>query len=472
MNFDTTVYKYVHTELKYNKKISYYVDIYGNTDIILYSANGKVSNLKKVLSKSKEKIDTPNYVGWTALHFAVKNNNIDIVKVLLDNDTNAICFLTKEGDAPLYMAIENNNYDIFKLLVDNCNDWSYNRIFIVMYYISQYCGPDSLKYINLVGENRIKQVINEYTGSGEYKITMFQLFCIKGHNPNTLQRLIDYGGDLSLTIYDNQQLIDAMLVHCKNIEAIKYVMQLLDIQSVDLHYNLISRADHHYIRELIKNIKFNKNISHRILPAVLSSSCKSIENNIEFYICFKCNESEYYINHRNDINDDRLIKLKLLVNNFDINFKTFVNEGGIQINFMQTFLGTTSVSPYINVDIIEYMFDVLQQKGYNVKDLILERYKDIPEFNAINFMMTRYCKNKSLDLHNAIIYMYENYGDCFLRSMYDKILKSGLYDLLYPIAIKKIKKAFSFEIIRRFILKKMVLRPGSKYIERITNFNT
>jgi ankyrin repeat protein len=66
----------------------------------------------------KDIIDTPNNKGNTALHYAVANNNTEIVKSFLAKkaDVNPP---NKEGKTPLFYAVNNKNTYMVKLLLDH-----------------------------------------------------------------------------------------------------------------------------------------------------------------------------------------------------------------------------------------------------------------------------------------------------------------------------------------------------------------
>jgi len=86
----------------------------------LFSAvdTGK-SNLEmiKYLIKKGAKTDLKNNAGWTLLHIAVINNNLETLKYLVENNFIDIEAKDEDGYSPLFLAIENGLIDICNYLI-------------------------------------------------------------------------------------------------------------------------------------------------------------------------------------------------------------------------------------------------------------------------------------------------------------------------------------------------------------------
>ena len=77
---------------------------------------GRISNVKEILSLDKTAIDMKEEYGYTPLHYAVKLNYKDIAEYLINNQA-SIQTYNKFNDMPIIDAVRNDNIEIVKLLV-------------------------------------------------------------------------------------------------------------------------------------------------------------------------------------------------------------------------------------------------------------------------------------------------------------------------------------------------------------------
>jgi len=110
------------------------------SNFVMAAWTGKIEILDYLLRKKHFKIDEAEYgyknndirIGWNALHTAVYNNQIEIIKYLIKNnaDINAAAE-TSENKTPLLLALYNDNIEVTKLLIElgadvNKRDANYN----------------------------------------------------------------------------------------------------------------------------------------------------------------------------------------------------------------------------------------------------------------------------------------------------------------------------------------------------------
>ncbi len=95
----------------------------GITSLMQSAANNDVEGVKFFTRISASKINQQNIGGATALHIAVRNNNIEIVKILLNfgADVNKI---DNDGFNPAMRAAYLGNSEILKILLDKNTDVS------------------------------------------------------------------------------------------------------------------------------------------------------------------------------------------------------------------------------------------------------------------------------------------------------------------------------------------------------------
>ena len=100
--------------------------------IIKSKINNKINIIKSLISK-KININSCNLENQNPLHLAIDDNDIDVSKLLLDNDIDINIETTNMHYTPILIASINNNIDICKLLLNyklniNCQDIYGNSI--------------------------------------------------------------------------------------------------------------------------------------------------------------------------------------------------------------------------------------------------------------------------------------------------------------------------------------------------------
>lgn len=95
------------------------LDIYKDNVLMFAATQGSKELAELIISRSKIKIDSKNLYGWTALLFAIKFNNLDFARVLLEHNSNPNIYLL-DGTSALKFSIEKNkeNKTISNLLID------------------------------------------------------------------------------------------------------------------------------------------------------------------------------------------------------------------------------------------------------------------------------------------------------------------------------------------------------------------
>ena len=90
---------------------------YGETPLILATINNQNDIVKKLCDYGKININCIDYEGYTALYYAVENNNYEIVESLLSNGANYNIILTN-GKTPMSYAYMMEYNKIVRLLYD------------------------------------------------------------------------------------------------------------------------------------------------------------------------------------------------------------------------------------------------------------------------------------------------------------------------------------------------------------------
>ncbi|VDI73092.1 Hypothetical predicted protein [Mytilus galloprovincialis] len=91
-------------------------NLHGISPLHLAAHSGALEVVKLLISKADLNIRTDN--GGSPFLFAIQNNHLEVVKVLLENEAD-IDMCDNDGLSPLYTACKENNIKIVKLLLDN-----------------------------------------------------------------------------------------------------------------------------------------------------------------------------------------------------------------------------------------------------------------------------------------------------------------------------------------------------------------
>ena len=77
-----------------------------------------LSRIKQLLDKGFD-INSTDSSGYTALHYAARNNHVDLVRFLISNGACVNCSTRAGGDTPLHRAVYMGNLEIVQCLVGN-----------------------------------------------------------------------------------------------------------------------------------------------------------------------------------------------------------------------------------------------------------------------------------------------------------------------------------------------------------------
>ena len=85
----------------------------GSTEAHKFANVGDYEMLKQVLDKNGDLVNKRDRNGWTPLHEAVRDGNLDVIALLLDRgaDVNARMGANEEGGSALFLAMEHHRED-------------------------------------------------------------------------------------------------------------------------------------------------------------------------------------------------------------------------------------------------------------------------------------------------------------------------------------------------------------------------
>lgn len=98
------------------------IDLQEMSDLQLAVHEGDVARVKQLLTE-KCPVNTFDEIGCTPLHYAAKDENLEIMQLLLEAGADANASdQSKFADTPLRAVASNCSYEVAKLLIDNGAD--------------------------------------------------------------------------------------------------------------------------------------------------------------------------------------------------------------------------------------------------------------------------------------------------------------------------------------------------------------
>jgi ankyrin repeat protein len=108
----------------------------GHSPLSLAVYKSLKNTVKALLDNNADHNHVVESSGDTILHLAVANNNIDIVKMLLEKGANPIAS-NKEGKSIVEMALKQSSTDIYRMLLEECNKKNQKENEIVEQLVSE-----------------------------------------------------------------------------------------------------------------------------------------------------------------------------------------------------------------------------------------------------------------------------------------------------------------------------------------------
>ena len=158
--------------------------------------NGDIQKVQELLGNNPECVNEADGYSRTPLCWACYHGNLDIVKLLLENEVKeSINIPDKDGRTPLFLACYCDNLKMVKLLLENGAKESINRP-------NNYgptplclaCRANSLEVVKLLLENGAKESINK--ACNEYVPTPLYWACYHG-NLDIVKLLLENGATIS-----------------------------------------------------------------------------------------------------------------------------------------------------------------------------------------------------------------------------------------------------------------------------------
>jgi len=385
--------KYLSFQIDKKLGATFYKKI-GWNKLHIVCMNGDIQQLNTLIHEEKVDLNEKTIDGWSALHIAVSNNKIEIVKCLLDHGVDKN--IENEDYNPLYIASQNGFNDIVKLLVEYGAD--INKLTNGWSAIQIACSNghyQTVEYLLNQGANIHLKTAEEYKllhiATEENNLCMVELLLKQGHvNVNTKNA----GGWTALHIVARENFYGLARY------LIKYGHADVDEEDHNMNtpLHIASQYGNHTIVQLLINYHANINFKNLNGWTPLHIACQNeqtevvrdlLENGAKVNLTTQDSKTALHIACEND--NKNVIQL-LMDHKANINLTTF--DGWTALHFAVY---------YSNPTIVQYLLEhqpVLTKKnkdGLTVLDIAYKmKNDDIIKLLIDHFLTMDEKANKSL----------------------------------------------------------------------------
>lgn len=345
-------------------------ETYNDSSLLMIAADYNAIEITKLLIENYIDINYISKHDRTALYHAVNQNSLEVVEVLLSSGADII--ESKVG-SPLTLAIKNNNIDIVKLMIDyKAIDMSsplplhYSCTNVTITQLLLQSGADILVENNysiapLIHsiQNGSKEVIECYLKSleaipSELLCNDMLLLAVLRDDTEIIQLLIDYNIAGSTAIKDNSHGIGLILIFCVIFGKLSLLKYLIEEIKIAINYPLPKKGQFQYLF-LYAVAKRNIDIIKYLVEKNVNTKSKDQNGNnalhiaahveIEYFSHFKFQDEEsvevleYLLKigfTMNSLNNDKFNCVSLAAIHGNLTTFLFFIEKGATINDITT----------------------------------------------------------------------------------------------------------------------------------------
>jgi len=339
---------------------------------------------------SNSSIPYLNYI----INMAIKINNFDMVKYLIEGDDFKFYLKINEGDingeCPIITAFYEDNYEMFRYLLDhgaNCNVKS-NGNSLLSLAIDEY---DNTKYLKCLLQQKID--INEKDINDNYPF----IKAIKKNNINVIIMLVKYSirHNIDLNIMDNDGNTPLILSYRLNyFEIFRFLVKYLDINRKDSNGNTL--LYYAILKEDIDTIEYLIDIGADI-NCIYNSGGKSaldlaISKGFKFINILLSNKNNILLNIPNMQGETPLITI-IKSEDYTIEDKrriiTKMIKKGSNVNFIDKDGNTPLVYAIQmkSLPIIKMLIENGAYINYTIKNSILMKAIGLGELDVVKYLV-------------------------------------------------------------------------------------
>lgn len=189
---------------------------YNNNELFDAVKNNDLETAKNLIVYKWMNVNEKNGAGETLIFYAVYNNNLEMVKLLVDHNAD-INVKTYYGKPLLLNCLRNNNNDIVRFLIEKGADVNIEDNGKTLLY---WCIGKNQELLDLLLE---KKDLNVNIQQGDFGTTPL-FISIRYGDINIVEKLIKLGADVNLKLFNGfSPLSEAR--RCGNNEIIKLLLE-------------------------------------------------------------------------------------------------------------------------------------------------------------------------------------------------------------------------------------------------------
>jgi len=190
---------YIKHDVEQIKKIYNYPDIINTFKLLKACISNDTSEIDTIIKQTSSALFYKTVQGYTPLHLAINNDNLEIIRILLRYDKINVNIYDKYGFSPIFYAILKKRYDILKMLINHPSvKINYKNItgLSPLLFSVVLNNKEALKIllshsdidINITGKHNNTALINLLSNTRnfieDYQIMIYHLFSLEGTNIN------------------------------------------------------------------------------------------------------------------------------------------------------------------------------------------------------------------------------------------------------------------------------------------------
>lgn len=379
-----------------------------------------------VLSEYNLNINIINNKSETPMHIALKENNIDMINMLLQTSLGNLDYLYFPSYSRYLSILDKEENTCFHCLM--MSNFLYSNIILI------------LKYFKLIinNKNKIQHIINIQNKNGN---TILHLLLMKRESNEDvkylIQSLLEDGANITLknnegntpfeySTYMTEYLLSFARSDILNINELYLYIQILMKYSVDINPNIFDRID-------VNNKYNNKDtLLHIIFKEIKTSNITSIIencNNIDYSICDS--KGDTYL-HLAIQNRSCIHLIDFLISRININIQN--NNGNTILHYMVLY-----ASELINTQpLIKQLINIQNSTGYTPLhcSVLMNRIDILDLLLNLSPNINIQCKNGNTPLH---LTMFINNIEIKNKLLYYTTTKDNIYLHTHKIKNKESK---------------------------------